>query len=80
MRVEIEPKVEDQCWKSQENVKIMIISKGNFTLPLKDKIFFIVKNAQQSSKIKGFPSKKHHNRAKEVLEINSIKIIRNTSS
>jgi hypothetical protein len=46
MRVEIELKVENQCYKSQGNVKIMIISKEHFTLLLKDKIFFIVRNVQ----------------------------------
>lgn len=46
MRVEIELKVEDQCYKSQGNVKIMIISKEPFTLLLKDKIFFIVRNVR----------------------------------
>ena len=45
-RAEIELKVEDQCYKSQGNVKIMIISKEHFTLLLKDKIFFIVRNVQ----------------------------------
>lgn len=46
MRVEIELKVENQCCKPQEDVKIMIISKEFFTLLYKDKIFFTVRNAQ----------------------------------
>ena len=46
MRVEIEPKVEDQCYKSQGNVKIMIIFKEPSTSLLKDKIFFIVRNVR----------------------------------
>jgi hypothetical protein len=45
-RAEIELKVEDQCYKSQGNVKIMIISKEPSTLLSKDKIFSIVRNAR----------------------------------
>lgn len=46
MRVEIELKVENQCCKPQEDVKIMIISKELFTLLYKDKIFFTVRNVR----------------------------------